>query len=240
MLNEQRVLSYIKDNLAWDFMQLELTDQKIIEYVRDHTRREFSYFVPDKNTISLDLSQAYNRVAGKGNEYYIEDPQGLEILNVVDFYTRNSEYYLHNHPPLGPMSMGELPEFALAVSNAMTVKMFSSFDYTIEFKHPNIMRISPQPTGSINVVAVEYERQQPPDYSGIPNDVHLNFLKLALADIMIVIGRIRKKYGAGNLRTPFGEIPLGDEIFEEGKELKRDQLEYLERLWVPSIRIDHG
>lgn len=240
MLNEQRVLSYIKDNLAWDFMHLELTDQKITEYVKDHTLREFSYFMPDKNTISLDVSKEYNRVAGKGNEFYIEDPQGLEILNVVDFYTRNSEYYMMGHPPLGAMSMGELPDFALAVSNSMTVKMFSSFDYTIEFKHPNIMRISPEPTGSMNTIAVEYERQQPPDYSGIPNDVHLNFMKLALADIMIVIGRIRKKYGSGNLKTPFGEIPLGDEIFEEGKEMKRDQLEYLERLWVPSVRIDHG
>ena len=240
MLNEQRVLAYVKDNLGWPFMHLELTDEKILEYLRDYTRREFSYFVPQKNTISIDLSRNYNRVPGKGNEYYIEDPQGLEILDVVDFYTRNSEYYLHGHPPLGPMSMGELPSWALSVNNAMTVKMFSSFDYTMEFKHPNIVRISPEPTGSIGVIAVEYERQQPPDYSGIPNDVHLNFLKLCLADIMLVIGRIRKRYGGGNLRTPFGEVPLESDIYEEGKELKREQLEYLERLWVPSVRIDHG
>ena len=74
----------------------------------------------------------------------------------------------------------------------------------------------------------------------MPNDVHLNFLKLALGDIMMVIGRIRKRYGGGNLRTPFGEIPLESDIYEEGKEMKREQLEYLERLWVPSVRIDHG
>jgi len=58
--------------------------------------------------------------------------------------------------------------------------------------------------------------------------------------IIAVIGRIRKRYGGGNLRTPFGEIPLEADIYEEGKELKREQLEYLERLWVPSVRIDHG
>ena len=240
MLNEQRVLAYVKDNLGWPFMHLELEDSKILEYIRDNTRREFSYFVPDKNTISINLSKEYNRVPGKGNEYYIEDPQGLEILNIVDFYTNASEYYLHGHPPLGPMSMGELPDWGLAVNNAMTVKMFSSFDYTIEFKHPNIFRLSPEPTGSVGVIGVEYERQQPPDYSGVPNDVHLNFLKLALGDIMMVIGRIRKRYGGGNLRTPFGEIPLESDIYEEGKEMKREQLEYLERLWVPSVRIDHG
>ena len=63
---------------------------------------------------------------------------------------------------------------------------------------------------------------------------------MALADIMMVIGRIRKRYGGGNLRTPFGEIPLESDIYEEGKEMKREQIEYLERLWVPSVRIDHG
>ena len=29
MLNEQRVLAYVKDNLGWPFMHLELEDQKI-------------------------------------------------------------------------------------------------------------------------------------------------------------------------------------------------------------------
>lgn len=239
MLNEQRVLSYIKDNLGFPFMQLELEDEKIMEYVKDNTLREFSYFSPDKNTISINLTLENNKVPGKGNEYFIEDPQGLEILNIVDFYTTASEYYLHSHPPLGPMSMSELPDWALSVNNAMTVKMFSSFDYTIEFKHPNKFRFSPEPTGSVGTIAIEYERQQPPDFSGIPNDIHLNFLKLALADIMIVIGRARKKY-SGQIRTPFGEIPLNDEILEEGKEMKREQLEYLERLWVPSVRMEFG
>jgi len=37
MLNEQRVLSYVKDNLGWPFMHLELTDEKIIEYIKDNT-----------------------------------------------------------------------------------------------------------------------------------------------------------------------------------------------------------
>ena len=56
MLNEQRVLAYIKDNLAFPFMHLELTDEKIMEYVKDYTLREFSYYVPDKNTISLNIA----------------------------------------------------------------------------------------------------------------------------------------------------------------------------------------
>ena len=117
-------------------------------------------------------------------------------------------------------------------------KMFSSFDKTFEFKTPNIVRISPVPTTGA-FCTIEYERMQPEDLRKIPNEHQILFCKFALADIMIQIGRIRKKYG-GQIRTPFGEIPLNDEVGDEGKELKREQLEYLERLWVPSVRIDHG
>jgi hypothetical protein len=238
MLSQNEVLTYIKDNLGYPFMHLELEDEKIKEYTRDHTRKEFSYYVPQVHKISMNLNLEALKVPGVANEWYIEDPQGLEIFDVVDFYTTSGDLYLHGHPPLGPMSMGELPEWALSVSNAMTVKMFSSFDYTFEFRHPNIIRISPIPGTSPGVITVEYEREQPPDLFGIPNDLHQYYKKMALADILMVIGRIRKRYGS--LRTPFGEIPLEADVYDEGKEMKREVIEHLERLFIPNIRIDHG
>jgi hypothetical protein len=240
MLNTNTVLTYIKDNLAFPFMHLELDDDKIVEYFTTHTVQEFSYYIPQRWKTSLNTDLDSNKVPGVANEFYITDPQGLEILNVIDFYTTKGELYLHGHPPLGPLSMGELPEWALSVHNAMTVKMFSSFDYTFEFRHPNIIRISPINSSTLGIITVEYERQQPPDLSGIPNDLHKYFKQLALADILMVIGRIRKRYGGGNLRTPFGEIPLEADVFDEGKEIKREVIDKLETLFIPNVRIDHG
>ena len=238
MLTQSEVLSYIKTNLGWPFMHLELEDDKIIEYVTTNTLKEFTYYVPQIWKTNLNLSIPSNKVDGIQNEFYIHDPQGLEILNVVELYTRSTQLMIHGHPPLGPMSQGELANWALDVHNSMTTKMFSSFDITFEFRHPNIIRISPVPTEAAESVIVEYEREQPKDLSGVPNDLHEYYKKLALADIMIVIGRIRKRYG--NMRTPFGEIPLEAEIFEEGKEMKREVMETLERLYIPNIRLDHG
>lgn len=240
MLSQNQVLTYIKDNLGWPFMHLELEDEKIIEYTTKHTLKEFSYYVPQvwKMGVNLDLEQ--NKVPGVANEWYIYDDQGLEILNVIDFYSTAGELYLHGHPPLGPLTHGEIPQWALQVEMAMETKMFSSFDYTFEFRHPNIIRISPLPSSTLGIITVEYERQQPPDLSGIPNDLHYYYEELALADIMMVIGRIRKRYGGGNLRTPFGEIPLESDIHDEGKEKKREVIEKLERLYIPNVRIDHG
>lgn len=240
MLNQNTVLTFVKNNLGFPFMHVELTDEKIIEYFTEHTLKEFSYYVPQVNKMSLNLNLEINKVPGVANEFYIFDPQGLEILNVIDFYTTSGELYLHGHPPIGPMSMGELPDWALSVHNAMMVKMFSSFDYTFEFRHPNIIRISPLPSSTLGTITVEYERQQPDDLSGIPNDLQQYFKKLALGDVMMVIGRIRKRYGGGSLRTPFGEIPLESEIFDEGKEMKREVIEVLERLYIPNVKIDHG
>lgn len=239
MLNQSDVLEYIKDNLGWPFMFVELEDEKILDYTTKHTRKTYSYYVPQKVMTSLNTSVESNQVPGRSNEYYITEPSGLEILNVVDIYTTSGDLYMFGHPPLGVFSMGELKEWALSVHNSMMTKMFSSFDYTFEFKHPNVLRISPV-TSALGWVAIEYERMQPEDLSGVPNDLQREYKDLALADILIVIGRIRKRYGGGNLRTPFGEIPLDADVYDEGKELRRETIEKLERTFIPNIRIDHG
>jgi hypothetical protein len=116
--------------------------------------------------------------------------------------------------------------------------MFSSWDKTFEFRSPNILRISPVPTTG-NYCTVEYERMQPEDLRDIPNEHQILFCKLALADTMIQIGRIRKKYG-GQIRTPFGEIPLDADVYEEGKELKQQCLDKMERLYLPNVSVDFG
>jgi hypothetical protein len=89
-------------------------------------------------------------------------------------------------------------------------------------------------------MTVEYERMQADDFREVPNSLQVLFLELCLADVMISLGRIRKRYGGGNLRTPFGEIPLESDIFDEGKTKKSEIIEKLERLFIPNIVIDHG
>jgi len=240
MLSVNDVLDFVKSNLGFPFMHLELEDADIIDYIQKNTVKEYSYYVPQVMKVPLNTNLEAAKVPGIGNEFYIWEPQGLEILNVVEIYMSASELFFYGHPPIGPMSMGEIGEWALSVSNSMMVKMFSTYDYTFEFKHPNVVRISPASTTNLGTVIIEYERQQPPDLSGIPNDLQSYFKDLALADIMIVLGRIRKRYGNGNLKSPFGDIPLESEIFDEGKELKSKTIEVLERLYVPNVRLDHG
>jgi hypothetical protein len=240
MLDDAKVLRHIKKNLGFPFMQLEWSDEEILEYVKEDTIREWSYYIPDIKKMSLNTQLEANRVPGRANEFYLNEPEGREILNVKDIYFDQGNLYALGHPPMGVFSEGEIKDWAYRVNNAMTTKMFSSWDYTFEFEHPNIVRISPYPFNNLRFVTVEYERMSADDFREIPNDLHKIFLELALADVMIALGRIRKRYGGGNLRTPFGEIPLESDIFDEGKTMRSEVIEKLERLFLPNIIIDHG
>jgi hypothetical protein len=239
MLNDYKVLKFVKDQLAFSWSFIELTDEQILEWIKEYTLKEFSQFFPDLNTIGYNPNLARNKVAGKANEYYIEDPEGLEILGIKDIYWPQGDYLLHGHPPLGPLSLGELANWALSVEVSMWVKQFSSFDHTFEFKHPNIVRISPV-IDNMDFIAIEYERCQPPDFRKVRNDLQHWFLELSLADIMIMIGRIRNRYG-DMLKTPFGEIPLqANQLYDEGKEKKRELLEKLTVGSLPNVVLDFG
>jgi hypothetical protein len=237
MLNSTRVLTFVKDYFGFPYAQVELKDEEILQYIKDYTLKEFSHYMPQKRKIVLNLSLASNKVTNIENEWYLTEPDNLEILNVIDVIYSQGNLYFFGHPPFGAFSQPtDLRQWALDVHNSTMVKHFSSYDYTFEFEHPNILRITPTP--GEDYCTVLYEREQPPDFSGIPNDIQVYFLKFAAYDIGLYIGKIRTKYE--NVRTPFGEIPLTKEIYEESKEGKRDLIEKLTVGSLPNVTISIG
>lgn len=239
MLNQNKVVKYIKDNLAFPFMTIEIDDDKIIEYFTEYTLNEFSRYVPYEKKLNIDTTIDNNKVPGRANEFYIYDDEGLEILNVKDLVFDASDHYFFNHPIMGPMSHGELNEWALQTELANRARTFSDWNRTWEFRHPNVIRISPVMTLPERVL-VEYETVQPKDLRGIPNEFQTLFCRFALADIKLILGRIRKRYGEGTLNTPFGEIPLSAEIYDEAREERDKILEKLEDKLVPNVIMDSG
>lgn len=238
MLNSSRVLDYVKSAVGFPFVQVELTDEQIMDYIKTYSLREFSQYVPWVKKIPMNLQLDSLKVSGRQNEFYIPAGTNEEIMNVVEVYFYASDYYFFGHPVMGPLSHEGLPNFALETVKAMDLKMFSSYDKTFEFVHPNILRVSPADANT-SYVTVEVELLQPNDFSQIDNQFQVLFCKFAAADIKIKLGAIRRKYG-GNLRTPFGEIPLDVEIGNEGKDEKRELLEKLENRSLPNCTIEIG
>jgi len=239
MLNDNLVLDYIKENLSFPFQKLEIDDDKILDYTKKFTLRKFSYYVPDKNKISLNMNLEINKVPSRTNEFYIRDPEGIDIMNVIEVIPMQGDYLMTGHPIMGGFGIPSIREWALNVNNAMTVRTFSDQDKTWEYQPPNIIRITNR-VFAWDRCTVEYERLQPVDFRKIPTDLHMLFLDYALACMMVNIGRIRKKYAQGNLRTPFGEIPIGDEIFDEGQTNKQEIEQRMETLFTPNLNVFFG
>ncbi len=239
MLNQSRLLSYIKQNLGFAFMTLELTDDQILEYCTTYTLREFSSYFPYVKRVNLDIQDSSCYVPNRTNEFYIDDGEGLEILNIVDIYVPSTNLLMFGHPPMGPLSLNDLKNFALNVEIAGMIKQFSNWNYTFEFSSPNVLRISPTPKDSLQDIAVEIECMQKSDLSKIPNEMQQIFMDLCLAETMVRIGRIRQRFSSGGtgLTTPFGNIPIGSEIFEEGQTMRREIIEKLQASAIPNVSI---
>jgi hypothetical protein len=240
MLTPDRVLNFIKSNLGFPFQQLELTDEQIIDYIKDYSLREFCLYSPDKNSMGINLTVEAYKVPGRSNEFYLYEPDGLEILNVTDVIPQISNYLITGHPFMGAFNLGDLREFALNTEVGMMIHQFSNFSITFEFKHPNKLRVSPNPSDFMDQMTIEYERMHSETFETIPYDIEVLFCNFCLADIMIMLGRIRKKYGDGNLRTPFGDIPLSAEIFDEGTTKKNEIIEKLENRSWPNVIFNRG
>jgi len=237
MLNQSRVLNYIKSNLGFPFQPLELEDDYILDYITDYTLKTWSLYFPEKQKMKLQLNDDSLLANSRQNEFYLEESEGLEILNVVDLYFPASHFYALGHPYIGVYNFEGIKYFALAAIQAADAKMFSPYDYVFEFIHPNILQIMPVPD-NLTYCIVEYERTQPSDLSGIPNDLQMIFNDLALADIKILIGNARKRFDG--LRTPFGEIPVNQDLASEGKEERREIIDKLQTGSFPNIIMDIG
>jgi len=236
MLDPGKVLRYIKRQLGHPVLPLEMEDDQILEFVREFTLQEFSSYVPDKKHVVVDPSDSNQRDPLVKNRFFIHDPDDCEILNVVDInWGWGDTEIFYGHPPYGALSYDALPEWALAVEKARNLKLFGAFnDYTYHFIHPNQIEVIPDPSAPFRV---NYERQHPPDFGTIPLQMERYFLDLALADIKIQLGNIRKRYS--EISTPFGTIPVNAEIGDEGKELKEKVIEKLQTV-VPNVVIDIG
>jgi hypothetical protein len=237
MLNSARVLKYIKSNLGGYRLKIELTDEEILDYVKEFSLRTFSKYIPDVGRTVISPTNPNTHDSLITNKFFIEDEDGLEIIGVKELVDNLSGDLVLGHPYVGVYSYDELPSWTLQVDRARSAKLFSLWDVTFDFQPPNIIEVWPTPTQSFCVI---YERIHNEDFSTIPIDLQDEFLRLCLADIKIQVGQVRSKYGGGALNTPFGSIPLGSEILSEGKDERREIIEKLEGKSHPNITIDIG
>ena len=231
MLSWSFIIQRIKDELSLPFQMLEKSDKQIIEYLKSNDLKKFTFYFPQKWRLTLDCSDPSVQVAGRHSEYYLIDPDGRQIINVVDFIPTIGTHLMNGHPFMDPWAVGQVEEWHLGVYNSNLLAPFSNFKYITEFMAPNMIRISPKYSGSCTI---EYERSHDTELSTINPELEDFFADLCLGMFFMQIGRLRQKYNTTN--TPFGEIPLnGDMLYNDGKEIYDRTIEKFDRLTVPNV-----
>lgn len=236
MLSWDFVIRRIKDDLSYPFQALEKTDDEIVDYLQRNALKKFERYFPDKNRITLDTNDSAVIVPDRCSEFYLFDPDQRQIKNVIGFISSMGDLVILGHPFMGVWSFEQTEEWALSVFKARFTKSMSNWNYTTEFRAPNILRISPKFHGT---AVIEYEREHDRQLSTICPDLEDIFIDLCLAMVQMWIGKIRQKFNTYN--TPFGEIQVnGDMIFNEGKDLYDKTIDKLETGSMPNIIVDVG
>lgn len=220
MLTPNQVVDYIKTSLGFPLAPLEYSDQDILKVVRMESLKTFSRLVPDVKELVLDINDD-NVKTGKINEFRIIDPDGCPILGIVNLYPTSAGLVISGHPVVGLVGGGldDVANYLLQVESATTAYRYSVLNEDYEFIPPNIIRIMPYPTSNRLVV---YEREHKPDFSTIPFEYEIDFLRLSYCDIAIWIARTRSYMRS--ISTPFGDIELNaDDLKSDAKE-ERDRI----------------
>jgi len=216
MLSETLVVDYIKRNLGFPVMQLEITDDDIVTYVRNYTIPFFSRYKPYEQYIVLDTTK--EGVKQEDGTYKIPLDPDHTLISIVDVVPTMSAYFASNFPYNPMPSWESLPEHFLKMMKSLTQQQMSMFAYTWKLIPPDKLYIMPKQNYDFLVIHGAFTHT----FDTIPLDWERHFLDLALADIYDYIASLRVKYQ--NMTTPYGDINLNWDYFQNRAENLRNRV----------------
>lgn len=230
MKNWNDVLNYIKANFT--NQAFELSDVEVLNYLQNHTIKEFSQYVPwfKKFVITLNELEDERTSTFKIPYEYPED-----IIDIEDFI-----------PSVGSSTSGARSGgfFGLGIDSAIG-EIFSSASssYNVDILPYLSLEDPSKITFGTHISKVQKYipfmiilkvcHRTP---ATIPTEAYNRFFKpFALADIFILVGRARSKFQS--VSTPVGQINLqATELIQQGQATKEQIIQQLLN-WRASIPI---
>ncbi len=222
------LLDYVKLNLGASTSAFEFNDEQMIDIFRDHTIPEFSKYIPliryyrvteSENLITENPTRVYQF---KNFCYRI-----MKINNVIGTATLQDMDMLYLQG--GRQSAYDVTEMLMAVNYAHMAAIAVPPQTWRFFAPDKIEVINASDTMSINRDFI-CELACIHDSPVTINPDQYNMLRdLALADIMIYVGRIRSKYES--FSGPYGEVQVVSRGWiDEGTTLREKAVEALKNL----------
>lgn len=218
MQNWLNVVDYVKKQLGYPIAKLEITDDDIIRYIKDHVLPQFSNYVPLKKWYLLTTDKIIEHKPGYPLYRYKMDTSD-QIIDVMNVYT-SSSYEVDSM----------LLSYADAISTMITTEFLDILNYlhalqTWQFIAPNILQFSFQLE---HPAVVEYATIHS-DPSTIRADMYPVFKDLCAGHIMVWIANMRSKFES--LTTPFGNLNINwQQLKADGNDLVQRSLQLLDNL----------
>jgi len=222
------LLDWVKLNLGAKTQKFELSDEDMIDIFRDHSLPEFSKYVPliryyrvtyEENLITEHPTFIY--------EFTDFCYSILKINNVIGTANLQDLDLMYNQA--GRQTSYDVSEFLMS-ANYSHMSAIAIPPQTWRFFPPNkieLMHTSDAMTLNHNFITELACVHNDP--TTIDPDMY-NFLRdLALADIMIFVGRIRSRFES--FTSPYGEVQVASRSWvDEGNQLREKTLESLRNL----------
>lgn len=231
------ILSYIKRNLGTKLNILELSEEEIIEGLKDDVIPEFSQYSPDKKALRITLDDRIDSEK-TGGFYTFKLNSDIPIVDIYEVYTSSSSTSIYdvfegtkyegspvNHNVVGPGTTGMVGGGMIdtVIDNKFyDMVKYLSIQNTWEFYPPDKLVFDAHINGAIVLINTYHQTLDTikPDY------YNLVFKKMCFCKVIDWVIALRSKFE--NISSPMGELNLDINRLEN----KRDKLEeeYMEFL----------
>lgn len=226
--NYANLIDYIKLNLGAATNPFEFTDEEMADIICEHTLPLFSKYSPLVRYYRMTYAE--NLVTDSPTLVYQFKNFNYKIMKVNNVIpSSNMEDLNMMYSQALRTNMQDVTEFLMNM-NYMHMSNIAVAPHTWRFFAPDKIEIT-KTTDTItfsNDFIVDVACIHPDPTTANP-DLYPYLRDLALADIMIFIGRIRTKFE--NFSSPYGEVQVASRSWvEEGNQLRRDTVESLKNL----------
>ena len=226
--NYANLIDYIKLNLGASTNAFEFTDEEITDIICEHTIPLFSKYNPLIRYYRMTYDA--NCITESPTHIYQFKNFGYKIMKINQIIPSSSVQDYNQMYSMALRTGAQDVTDYLMNMNIMQMSNVAVAPHTWRFFAPDkieIVKTTDAITFSqdfITEVACIHN-----DPTTVSPDMYVYLRDLALADIMIYIGRIRTKFQSFN--SPYGEINVASQSWvEEGNQLRRDTVEALKNM----------
>jgi len=226
--NYSNLIDYIKLNLGASTNKFEFTDEEMADIICEHTIPLYSKFDPLIRYYRMEYST--NLITENPTYVYQFKNFNYKIMKINQVIPSSSVEDLNMlYSQALRTNMQDVTEMLMNM-NYMHMSNIAVAPHTWRFFAPDkieITRTTDTVTFSRDFIAEVACIH--PDPTTVNPDMYVYLRDLALADIMIYIGRIRSKFES--FSSPYGEVQVASRSWvDEGNQLRRDTVESLKNL----------